>query len=113
MLSVYNAKNTKNINIANAIIAKSHNNSLDIEKLYTRSHKEIASILRISNILRYLIFSNIINKLFMRALSKSKTLAKKHLNLMADEITYNQYLKYIMKKIVLKPFKIIFSWSKR
>lgn len=98
---------------ANAIIAKSHNNALDIEKLYTKSHKEITSILRISNILRYLIFSNIINKLFIMALSKSKTLAEKHLDLMADEITYNQYLKYIMKKIVLKPFKIIFSWSKR
>lgn len=92
-------------NAAQSIIQKSRDASLDMERLYTNYHKEITSILKISNILRPLIFARKLTPLFVKVLAKSETLPKKHMDLMADEITYPQYFNYILKKILLKPFK--------
>jgi hypothetical protein len=96
-------------NAARCIVAKINDPTLDIESCYARSHQKITSILRISNLLRYLIFSKIGNRLFVEALSRSKTIGKQHLDLMADEMSYAQYLKIIVKKIVTKPFTFLRS----
>ena len=92
---------------ARCIVAKLEDPMLNIESTCARSRRKIISILRISNLLRYLLFTRPANRLFVRALSRSKSIGKRHLDLMADEIGYAQYLKIIMKKIVSKPFTFL------
>lgn len=73
---------------------------LDAFKIYATRFKEIASILDYGNILRFLIFPDFSNKLFLKILPKTSMLTRKHMDLMADELEYPEYMKYIAGKIV-------------
>lgn len=64
-------------------------------EIYTDRFAEIAQALDYGNRLRYLIFPKLSEPLFIKALARSRQLPLKHLELMADEITYPDYAKFL------------------
>ncbi len=68
----------------------------DVLEGYKKKYTDITRGLDHANRLRYLIFPRLSEYLFIKALPKSKTLPQKHLDLMADNINYNDYTKYVL-----------------
>jgi len=100
-------------NAARVILEKLKDPTVDTEALYRAYNREITLALGISRILRTFIFSKIFNRIFLAALGKSKTIGKRHLDLMAAKISYPQYLVIILKKILLSPWTMLKrSWRK-
>lgn len=63
---------------------------------YRRRYREIARDFDQANRLRYLLFPKLSERMFLRALPKSKTMAWKHLELMADSIGYDRYARHLL-----------------
>lgn len=62
---------------------------------YQRHSTEITQALDHAKRLRYLIFPSLSERLLVKMLPRSATLTRKHLDLMADEIGYGDYARYI------------------
>ncbi len=65
---------------------------------YQARYQEITDDFDHANRLRYLLFPSISERLFLKALPKSSTLPRKHLELMADKLQYGDYFRYLMFK---------------
>ena len=76
--------------------------------LYKKRYKEIAGALKHANMLRYLIFPEIAQHIFISALPKTRSIPQKHMDLMADEMEYGQYVRFLMGKIGKGILKQIF-----
>jgi len=94
-------------NAAQVILKKREDPSLDTAVLYRTANRKITSALRISRVLRLFIFSQYFNRLFIAALSRSRTIGRRHLDLMAARISYPRYFAIILKKILLSPWTIL------
>lgn len=71
----------------------------DVIDIYKEKYSEIASALDHAKMLRYLIFPRLSEYLFVKALPKTKRLPLKHLDLMADNIKYGEYVRYLIAKV--------------
>ncbi|MDD5388817.1 MAG: geranylgeranyl reductase family protein [Gallionellaceae bacterium] len=65
---------------------------------YQARYQEITRDFDHANRLRYLLFPSVSEHLFLKALPRSKTLPRKHLELMADKLQYGDYFRYLMFK---------------
>ena len=77
----------------------------DLLTNYNKNYKKILKIMRIARFLRLFIFTRFGQKLLKKTLPESKSSLKRHVDLMSDDMTYEEYLSIIMKKLVLKIFK--------
>jgi len=71
---------------------------------YQNRYSGIARLLTQANWMRYLVFPAISEKLFSKALQKSKSLIHRYMDLAADEIDYADYSKFLVKKLALHFF---------
>ncbi|NOY67500.1 MAG: hypothetical protein GXP13_08870, partial [Gammaproteobacteria bacterium] len=69
-------------------------------KIYNKKLSEITSAIDHAKILRYLIFPKPSEYFFIKALPKAKRLPQKHLDLMADDIKYGEYIRYLVSRIL-------------
>jgi len=65
---------------------------------YAAGYASIAGSLRWANALRYLIFPKWSESLFVRLLPKTKSVPRKHLDLMAADLDYNAYVQFLIRK---------------
>ena len=63
---------------------------------YQRRYRHIARDFDHANRLRYLLFPSACERLFLKLLPTSRTLPRKHLELMADKLQYDDYFRYLM-----------------
>ncbi|MEJ2695981.1 MAG: geranylgeranyl reductase family protein [Candidatus Sulfobium sp.] len=67
--------------------------------LYMERCRSITRALDRARMLRTLIFPEISQHLFISVFPKTRSVARKHMDLMADEIEYGQYMRFIMAGI--------------
>lgn len=72
---------------------------------YMEKYRYITSGLDHAIMLRNLIFPGISERLFISVFPKTRSVTRKHMDLMADEIGYGQYMRFIMAKIARAAFK--------
>lgn len=72
----------------------------NVLEIYIEKYKNITTDLDIANFLKNFIFSKLTQKYFIKLLSKSKNTINKHMDLIADEIDYKNYSKFLMKKTI-------------
>lgn len=72
---------------------------------YQARYREITRNFDHANRLRTLLFPKISERLFLKALPKSSTLPRKHLELMADKLQYGDYFRYLMFKALKRVVK--------
>jgi geranylgeranyl reductase family protein len=65
---------------------------------YAAGYASIAGSLRWANALRYLIFPKWSESLFATLLPKTQSVPRKHLDLMAAELDYDEYAQFLIKK---------------
>ena len=76
----------------------SSNNASALE-VYKERYSEITKALNHANVLKYFIFPKPGEYLFIKALPRTKKLPRKHMDLMADNITYEDYVRYLVVKV--------------
>jgi len=81
---------------AEAIIEASARGGADVLPLYQTRYREISRAFDHANRLRTLLFPSASQRLFLQVLPKSRTLPRKHLELMADKLQYGDYSRYLM-----------------
>lgn len=69
-------------------------------KIYKEKYLEISNALDHANVLRYLIFPRLGEYLFVKILPKTRRLPLKHMDLMADNIKYEEYVRYLIVKVL-------------
>lgn len=67
---------------------------------YQARYREITRDFDHANRLRHLLFPGVGERLFLKALPKSKTLPRKHLELMADKLQYGDYFRHLTFKVL-------------
>ncbi len=67
-------------------------------RYYAAGYASIAGSLRWANALRYLIFPKWSEPLFVSLLPKTKSVPRKHLDLMAADLDYNEYAQFLIRK---------------
>jgi len=77
-------------------ITDAHASGHDALACYQTRYREITRDFDHANRLRYLLFPRASERLFLEALPKSRTLPRKHLELMADKLQYGDYSRYLM-----------------
>lgn len=77
--------------------------------LYMERYMTITGGLDHAKALRCLIFPEVSSRLFIWVFPKTTSVPGKHMDLMADEIGYGQYSRYIMKGIVRSVARLPFS----
>ena len=80
-------------------------------EFYKRRHAAISGSLRQANFLRYLVFPKTSQRLFSKVLPRSKTLAQRHMDLMADDLTYGVYTGLLTKKLGSSLLKMLLPWQ--
>lgn len=73
---------------------------VNVLESYQEKYSEIASALDHANLLKYLIFPKLSEYLFIKMLPKTRQLPLKHMDLMADNIKYEEYVKYLIAKVI-------------
>lgn len=63
---------------------------------YMRKYRDITRELDRARMLRNLIFPDVSQRFFLSVFPKTRSVAQKHMELMADEIDYGQYARFIM-----------------
>ena len=76
-------------------------------ELYLKRYREIAGAFDYSRKLRYLVFPGPCERALIRSLSKTESLAKKHMDLMAGDLEYPEYFRHIMWRTTKKLLKRI------
>ena len=67
-------------------------------ELYEKRYATIADSFRQANSLRYLLFPRACQFLFSKALPHSQSIPRRHMDLMADDLSHGDYAKFILKK---------------
>ena len=75
---------------------------------YITKYRSIQRSLSLANILRYLIFPRITGHLFIKALPKTNTIPKKHIDLMSGDVSYESYVQFLARKLSSALLKTIF-----
>ncbi len=78
----------------------------DLYGNYISKYRQILKIMRIARFLRLFIFTNFGEKLLRREMPRSERAIKRHVDLMSDDMSYEEYLKIIMKRLIQKLLKI-------
>lgn len=68
-------------------------------KLYRKRYAEISSALDHAKLLRALIFPEAAQRIFLSALPGTRTVPRKHMDLLAGEIEYDQYTRFLAGKL--------------
>jgi flavin-dependent dehydrogenase len=74
-------------------------------EFYQRRYETIASSFRQANRLRHFLFPRAAQKLFARILPRTASIPRRHMDLMADEITYADYGKFLLGKAAAAPLR--------
>ena len=72
---------------------------------YLARYATIVNIFQQANRLRHLLFPKPFQYLLSKALAKSDSIPRKHLDLMADELSYQEYVKFLLVKGATGPVK--------
>jgi menaquinone-9 beta-reductase len=56
------------------------------------------------------LFPKLCQRLFAKALPHSKSIPKRHMDLMADDLSYRQYVKFLIKKMSSGAIKMLLRW---
>ena len=89
--------------IRDAAAARKPATALDF---YQSRYETIAASFRQANRLRHFLFPRTAQKLFCKILPRTETIPRRHLDLMADEITYAEYGKFLLGKAAAAPLRI-------
>jgi len=81
------------------IEALSSDERVEALELYKKKYKKIANTLDHANILRYLIFPRVTEYLFVNILPNTRDIPRKFMDLMADEIEYGEYIRFLAMKV--------------
>ncbi|ABA57491.1 NAD(P)/FAD-dependent oxidoreductase [Nitrosococcus oceani] len=68
-------------------------------KYYLREYQSIVSLFSQAKMMRYLVFPDPMQRLFVSLLPHSKGMVRKYLDLLAGEIDYKDYMQLMMKKL--------------
>ena len=68
--------------------------------LYMERYREFTRALGHARMLRNLIFPETSERLFVSVFPKTRSVTRKHMDLMADDIGYGQYTRFIVTKII-------------
>jgi flavin-dependent dehydrogenase len=66
--------------------------------LYRRDYRQMTDALKSANALRFLLFPRLAQYLFSRALPRTRSIPRKHLDLMADQLSHRDYVRFLMGK---------------
>ncbi len=80
---------------------------------YRARYREIAADFDHARRLRYLLFPDLSERLFLKALHGAKSLPRKHLELMADEIGYGEYFRYLLASAARHPGRLFHLLARR
>ena len=87
-------------------VIESNRTGKSVMELYLKRYREITNAFDYSRKLRYLVFPGPCERALTRSLSKTESLAKKHMDLMAGDLEYPEYFRHIIwrtcKKILKK-----------
>lgn len=83
---------------------QSGNQSQKVLSIYCKKIRTIQRDIRYSKRMRYLLFPKHTQKLFLRVFPATGNLVHKQLDLMADEITYPEFLRFLFGKITGRVF---------
>ncbi len=72
---------------------------------YQPRYETIAASFRHANRLRHFLFPRASQNLFSKILPRTASIPRRHLDLMADEITYADYGKFLLRKAVVAPLR--------
>ena len=75
---------------------------------YQRRYATIADSFRQANCLRYLLFPKVCQFLFSKALPHSESIPRWHMDLMADDLSYKEYTKFLIRKCGSGGLKMLF-----
>ncbi|MDY7039113.1 MAG: tryptophan 7-halogenase, partial [Thermodesulfobacteriota bacterium] len=81
--------------------------------MYADMYKRITHILDYSNALKYLAFPKPMLYVFKAALLQSNHIAIKHMDLMADELTYQDFAKFLFRKTINGLSRVILPARKK
>lgn len=79
--------------------------SKNVVDVYMKKHSEITSSLDYANRLKYLIFPKLSEYLFVKTFPATTQLPLKHMELIAGKITYKEYSRYVLGKVISGFFK--------
>jgi menaquinone-9 beta-reductase len=66
---------------------------------YKQRYAPLARFLKQAKWMRYFVFSNLSEKLFIRAIQRSQSMIHRYMDLAADEMDYVDYSKFLIKKL--------------
>ena len=79
-------------------------------EFYEKRYATIKGSFQQANHLRCLLFPKWCQYLFAKALPHSQSIPRRHLDLMADELSYGQYVSFLVRKIGSGFVKRLFRW---
>ncbi len=68
--------------------------------LYLRDYGRITTPFRNARVMRRLVFPAVTQPIFLRVLARSRTVANRYLDLLADEIDYSTYARFLIKVLI-------------
>jgi menaquinone-9 beta-reductase len=72
---------------------------------YKRRYAPLARFLEQAKWMRYLVFSGLSEKIFIKALQRSQSMIHRYMDLAADEMSYADYSKFLIKKLTFHFFR--------
>jgi len=67
---------------------------------YLESYSRITALFRQARIMRHLVFQRLTQPIFLRVLARSQTVATRYLDLLAAEIGYGEYARFLAKVLI-------------
>ena len=92
---------------AKSIIKAIEERTDDALTVYADMYKRVTIILDQANALKYLLFPKPMMYLFKAVLLQTTSIPRKHMDLMADELTYQDYAKFLFMKTISGALKRI------
>jgi menaquinone-9 beta-reductase len=72
---------------------------------YKQRYDPLSRLLKQAEWMSYLVFSNLSEKVFLKALQKSRSMIHRYMDLAADELDYVDYSKFLIKKLAFYFFR--------
>jgi flavin-dependent dehydrogenase len=76
-------------------------------EFYQQRYETIAAGFRHANRLRHFLFPRAAQKVFAKILPRTATIPRRHMDLMADEITYAEYGRFLLRKAAIAPLRLL------
>lgn len=89
---------------AESILEATKKRTDDVLSIYTSKYKRITNILDYANILKYLLFQRPLQHLFKVILPQTTSVIRNHMDLMADECSYQNYSKFLFKEALRRVY---------